>query len=46
MNDPPVIGILLKMLLAELDNFSLDTLIPNEKVPELRDPCAAAEGTY
>jgi len=33
------------MLLAELDNCSLETFVPNEEVPELRDPDAAAAWT-
>lgn len=46
VNDPPVMGILLRMLLAEFDNFALDTLIPNEEVPDLRDPAAWTSDMY
>ena len=37
VNDPPVNVTLLRISLAELDNYSLETLVINEEVPEVRD---------
>ena len=45
VNDPPVIVALLRMLLAELDICSLETLISNDEVAELKDPDAATAWT-
>jgi hypothetical protein len=45
VNDPPVIVALLRMLLAELDICSLETLISNDEVAELKDPDSATAWT-
>jgi len=49
VNDPPVMGILLRMLLAEFDNFALDTLIPNEDGSgsmDIRYVCASTDALH